>query len=143
MKIEAIATSTSLYIMRPSPTLTRERGGCAQPPLSLVRLLRKLEGDKGRSRRHLFELWEQRRKQQRSVGAPSAWHQNVLLAIDSVADDAGAHSRAGIEAPQHLSGVSIEGPQNTHRVTVEHQPAACGQDASETGDIHLNRPFEL
>ena len=34
MKMEAIAASTNLYIMGTSPTLTRDRGGCAQPPLA-------------------------------------------------------------------------------------------------------------
>src|SRR4029450_716919 len=102
-----------------SPTSTRDRGGCVRPPPCLLRLLRNLKGDKGRSRRHLFELWEQRRKQDCGVGAPSTWHQNVLLASDGIADDAGAHSRAGIEAPQHLSGVGIESPQNAPRVAGE------------------------
>src|SRR5215475_4399982 len=99
--MQAIATSTSLYIMGNSPTLTRERGRLhrAAPLLVLLTclllgLLRKLEGDEGGSRRHLFQLWEQCRKQDCGVGAPSAWHQDVLLTIDGIADNAGAHSRA-------------------------------------------------
>src|SRR6266851_1418965 len=73
---------------------------CLLRLLSLLRLLGKFEGDQRRSCWYLFKLREQRRKQDRGVRTPATWHQNVLLAVDGVADDAAAHSGACIEAPQ-------------------------------------------
>src|SRR5262249_5144687 len=119
------------------------RLAASRPPRCLLRLLSKFEGDQRRSCWYLFKLREQRWKQDCGVRPPTTWHQNVLLAVDGVADDAAAHSGACIEAPQHLSGVGIEGPQDAHWIAVEHQPAACGQDAGEARDVHLICPFSL
>jgi len=62
-----------------------------------------------------------RRHQDRRVGAPTARHQDVLLAVDGVADDAATHSGAGVEAPEHLAGIRVERLQLAHRVAVEDQ----------------------
>ena len=53
-------------------------------------LIAESEGDQGRRRRHVFERWKERRQEDRRVGAPAAWHQDVLLAIHGVADEAAA-----------------------------------------------------
>ena len=60
-----------------------------------------------------------------------------------IADDAAAHSGAGIEAPQHLAGVGVERLQLAHRVAVEDQAAARRQNTGEAGHVHVNRPFPL
>jgi hypothetical protein len=67
----------------------KKRGG--RSPASPSQLLRNLEGYQRGGGRHLLQLREERRQQDRRIGTPTAGDQDVLLPIDRIGDDAAAH----------------------------------------------------
>src|SRR6516164_7006869 len=89
----------------------QERGDRRQQGPRHGSSLRQFERNQCRRRRHLFQLREQRWQQNRRVRSPATRYQNILLAIDSVADDAAAHAGSGVEAPELLACLGIQGPQ--------------------------------
>src|SRR6185295_18518449 len=91
--------------------------------------------------RHAFKLWEESRQQEGCIGTPSAWHQDVLLPVNRIRDDAATHSGASVEAPQNLPGLGVKGLKLTHRIAVEHQTAGGGEHAGKSRHIHRIAPF--
>ena len=71
-----------------------------------------------------------------SIAAASSGDGDVLLAINFVGRGRRIGSEAGLETPQLLASLGIEGAEISIGAAMENQPAAGGQDpASEAGEI--------
>src|SRR5512144_1602155 len=118
----------------------RERRRCATGSGSL---LRQLEGPQAAALRDVLVHLGHLAAPQRDRAAPAGDHGHVLLAVllpgDGRADDAGA----GVELPQLLAGLGVEGLQVALGGPGEDQAAVGGEDAAPVHAPVVSLPDDL
>lgn len=73
----------------------------------------------------------------------AACNDDVLLAVDGVADDAAARARTHVEIPQDLAGIGVVGVQGAEHIGVEHQATRGGHHAAQARHAVGHAPLHL